>query len=150
MHKEIFAMLEMLKRRPWWNDEKELRLLASIMRLRCASASAHPSLGIHSLITPFPACLTLFSHSQLFMQLMNILNLEWDTDGRHCLDTFRAIRDSLSAELGLPVDPAAVLQEFAARPPFPSHEIIVAEVSATRARLRDLSTGTDTRANVNE
>ena len=62
------------------------------------------------------------------IQLMNILNLEWDAEGRHCLYTFRAIRDSLSAELNLLVDQACVLQEFVPRQPLPSHEVIVAEV----------------------
>ena len=66
-------------------------------------------------------------------KLMNILNLEWDAEGRACLDTFRVIRDSLSAELGFPVDPATVLQEYAARPPYPSHEIIVAEADEALA-----------------
>ena len=59
---------------------------------------------------------------------MNILNLEWDADGRQCLDTFRQIRDTLSEDLGLVIDPASVLQEYSARQPFPSHEIIIAEV----------------------
>ena len=38
------------------------------------------------------------------------------------------IRDSLSEELNIMVDPAAVLKEYVARQPFPSHEIIIAEV----------------------
>lgn len=79
-----------------------------------------------SLFTPFS--LTFF-RSRTSPQLMNILNLEWDAEGRACLDTFRLIRDSLSSELGLPVDPSTVLQEYVPRAPFPSHEIIVAEVS---------------------
>jgi hypothetical protein len=62
------------------------------------------------------------------MQLLNILNLEWDPEGRLCLDTFRVIRDTLSGELSIPVDPAAVLKEFSPRQPYPSHEIIIAEV----------------------
>lgn len=61
-------------------------------------------------------------------KLVNILNLEWDNEGRQCLETFRLIRDSLSAELGIVVDVAHVLQEYVARQPFPSHEIIIAEV----------------------
>jgi hypothetical protein len=59
---------------------------------------------------------------------MNILNLEWDQEGRQCLDTFRVIRDTLSGELAIPIDPAAVLKEYSPRQPFPSHEIIIAEV----------------------
>ena len=62
------------------------------------------------------------------LQLMNILNLEWDAEGRSCLETFRVIRDSLSTEFGLPIEQASILQEYANRPPYPSHEIIIAEV----------------------
>jgi hypothetical protein len=77
----------------------------------------------------------LFTHEESYglrsdthVQLVNILNLEWDTEGRQCLDTFRVIRDSLSEELSLPVDQACVLQEYVPRQPFPSHDIIIAEV----------------------
>jgi hypothetical protein len=66
---------------------------------------------------------------------VNILNLEWDTEGRQCLDTFRVIRDSLSEELSLPVDQACVLQEYVPRQPFPSHDIIIAEVPNTLATI---------------
>lgn len=61
-------------------------------------------------------------------QLVNILNLEWDSEGRQCLDTFRVIRDTLSEELSIVVAQAYLLQEYVARQPFPSHEIIIAEV----------------------
>ena len=54
--------------------------------------------------------------------------MEWDMEGRQCLETFRAIRDTLSEELGQVIDQASVLQEYVARQPFPSHEIIIAEV----------------------
>ena len=61
-------------------------------------------------------------------QLVNILNMEWDIDAMQCLESFRVIRDSLSAELNLPVNQAYVLQGNVLRQPFPSHEIIIAEV----------------------
>jgi hypothetical protein len=60
---------------------------------------------------------------------VNILNLEWDSEGRQCLDTFRVIRDTLSEELNIVVAQAYLLQEYVARQPFPSHEIIIAEVN---------------------
>jgi hypothetical protein len=66
------------------------------------------------------------------MKLLNILNLEWDEEGRVCLETFRAIRDQLSSELSQPIDPAAILKEHEDRPAFPSHDIIIAEVCCTR------------------
>lgn len=44
------------------------------------------------------------------------------------------IRDSLSEELNILIDPAAVLKEYVARQPFPSHEIIIAEVGGWEIR----------------
>lgn len=38
------------------------------------------------------------------------------------------IRDTLSEELSIVVAQAYLLQEYVARQPFPSHEIIIAEV----------------------
>lgn len=67
-------------------------------------------------------------HIRTIAQLVNILNMEWDTDAMRCLDSFRVIRDSLSGELNLPVDQEYVLQGNVLRQPFPSHEIIIAEV----------------------
>jgi hypothetical protein len=39
------------------------------------------------------------------------------------------IRDTLSEELNIVVAQAYLLQEYVARQPFPSHEIIIAEVN---------------------
>ena len=63
-------------------------------------------------------------------QLITILNLEWDADGRACLNTFQNIRDSLSVELNIPQSAnVGLLEEYDAKKiALPSYEIIVAEV----------------------
>lgn len=46
------------------------------------------------------------------------------------------IRDNLSEELNIITDPAAVLHEYVPRQPFPSHEIIIAEVEDHEDKIR--------------
>ena len=65
--------------------------------------------------------------------------MEWDIDAMRCLESFRVIRDSLSAELNLPVNQAYVLQGNVLRQPFPSHEIIIAEVCSVNGGFLQLS-----------
>ena len=63
--------------------------------------------------------------------LLTILNIELDGDAHACLDKFRLIRSQLFADLGIQIDPTSTRIDLVYqpdRPPYPSHEILIAEV----------------------
>jgi hypothetical protein len=64
--------------------------------------------------------------------LLTILNLDLDGDALACLDKFRLMRSQMYSDLGVQIDVASAGVDFVFQPgraPYPSHEILIAEVS---------------------